>query len=235
MYWKKIDSIAECCIYYVNTKTGKNIKLSYYDLGRRKGKKYEKLRKIRIHKKLLFQIKFFLYKDTVEEEQKETFNFYRDPIGSDKLFNKINDINLKQYRFGIIKGILKYILIRDSQSLHLFIDEFFSILPSKDMQYKVDVIDRKFNFSCFVANNIKFFDRFDLVGLIRLSSLYRDYEFLRQNIDEYDKTGETLWRKECLEDLKRDETIRLKQEKEMQERYKYKLRQHKYFTYFGER
>lgn len=38
-----------------------------------------------------------------------------------------------------------------------------------------------------------------------------------------------------LEDLKRDEIIRLKQEKEMQERYKYNLRQHKYFTYFGER
>ena len=40
MYWKKIDSLAECCIYYVNTKTGKNIKLSYYDFGKRKAKKY---------------------------------------------------------------------------------------------------------------------------------------------------------------------------------------------------
>lgn len=234
MYWRKIDSLAECCIYYVNTKTGKNIKLSYYDLGRRKAKKYEKLRKIRIHKKLLFQIKFFLYKDTAEIEKKESFNLYRDPIGSDKLFNKINDINLKQYRLSVIKDILRHILIRDSQSLHLFIDEFFSILPPENSQYKADIIEHKFNFSCFVANNIKFFDKFDLLGLIRLSTLYK-YDFLKENIDEYSKTGETLWRKECLEDLKRDEIVRLKQEKEMQERYKYKLRQHKYFTYFGGR
>lgn len=235
MYWKKIESLAECCRYYVNTKTGKYIKLSYYDLDRRKTKKYETLRKIRIHKKLLFQIKFFIYKDTIEEEQKQSFNFYRDPIGSDKLFNTINNINLKQYRLGVIKDILKYILIRDSQSLHLFIDDFFSILPSKDRQYKADVINNTFNFSCVFSNNIKFFDRFDLLGLIRLSSLYRDYEFLRENIDEYDKTGETLWRKKCLEDFKRNETIRLKQEKEVQEKYKYRLRQHKYFSYFGER
>ena len=234
MYWKKVDSLVECCRYYVNTKTDKIIKLSYYDLDRRKVKKFEKLRKIRMHKKLLFQIKFFLYRDTVKEEQKQSFNFYRDPIGSDKLFNIINNISLKQYKFGIIKNVLRYIFMKDSQSLHFFIDNFFSILPSKDMQYKADIIDEKFNFSCFVANNIKFFDRFDLLGLIRLSTLYK-YDFLKENIDEYDKTGETLWRKECLEDLKRDEMIELKQEKEMQERYKYKLRQHKYFSYFGER
>lgn len=235
MYWKKIESLAECCRYYINTKTEKYIKLSYYDLDRRKTKKFEKLRKIRIHKKLLFQIKFFIYKDTVKEEQKQSFNFYRDPIGSDKLFNTINDINLKQYKLGVIKDILRHIFIRDSQSLHLFIDEFFSILPSKDMQYKADVMERGFNFSCFVVNNIKFFDRFDLLGLIRFSSLYKDSDFLKENIDEYDKTSETLWRKKCLENLKRDETIRLKQEKEVQEKYRYKLRQHKYFSYFGER
>ena len=234
MYWRKIDSLVECCKYYVNTKTGKTIKLSYYDLDRRKVKKYEKLRKIRIHKKLLFQIKFFLYKDTIKEEQKQSFNFYRDPIGSDKLFNTINNINLKQYKLSMIKDIVRHIFIRDSQSLHFFIDEFFSILSPENSQYKADVIENKFNFSCFVANNIKFFDKFDLLGLIRLSNLYK-YDFLKENIDEYDKTGETLWRKECLEDLKRDEILRLKQEKEVQERYKDKLRQHKYFTYFGER
>lgn len=236
MYWVKLDSLAECATYYVNKKNGKQIKISYLEQMTRKTRKFEKLRKIREHKRLLFQIKFFLYRETVQDKQ--SFNFFFDPIGSDNLFNKINDIDLKKYKFGTVKSILKYIYIRDIQSIRYFIDDFFSILPPQDIKYKEEVIDKPYHFVWFVSNNIKFFDKFNLIPFLTFIKIgYDKYadELLQKNIDEYRQTGENSWRKECLEDLKRDETIKLKQEQEMQERYKYKLRQHKYFSFFGER
>lgn len=236
MYWVKLDNLMECATYYVNKKNGKQIKISYLEQMARKTRKFEKLRKIREHKRLLFQIKFFLYRENFED--KESFNFFFDPIGSDNLFNKINNIDLKKYKFGKVKSILQYIYTRDTQSIHSFIDTFFSILPLQDIKYKEDILNRPYNFVWFVANNIKFFDKFNLLSSLTFIQIkdYKDVaKLLQKNIQEYRQTGENSWRKECLEDLKRDETIKLKQEQEMQERYKYKLRQHKYFSFFGER
>lgn len=237
MYWIKLDNLAECTTYYVNKKNGKQIKISYLEQMTRKTRKFEKLRKIREHKRLLFQIKFFIYRETVQDKQ--SFNFFFDPIGSDNLFNRINNIDLKKYKFGTVKSILKYIYTRDTQSIRSFIDDFFSILPPQDIKYKEDILQKPYTFTWFVANNIKFFDKFNLLS--SLSFLKLDYdngrtnEFLQKNIDEYRQKGENSWRTECLKDLKEEENIKIQQEKEAQERYKTRIRQHKYFSFFGER
>lgn len=234
MSWRKLESICDMATYYFNDITKKEIKISWQEKMTRKARKFEKLRKIREHKRLLFQIKFFLYKETTQD--KESFNFFFDPIGSDNLFNKINDIDLKKYKFGTIKSVLKYIYTRDTQSIHSFMDDFFSVLPPQDIKYKEDILQKPYTFTWFVANNIKFFDKFNLLS--SLSFLKLDYdngrtnEFLQKNIEEYRQTGENSWRAECLKDLKEEENRKIQEEKEIQERYKQRIKAHRYFTFF---
>lgn len=230
MHWRKVDSPMDCCWYYVNTKTGKQVRLSYFANDLRRIRRYRKLNKIREHKRLLFQIKFYLYKDMVATEGKQSFNVYNDPIGSDRLFNRIDSIDLKQYKFGLIKNILKH-LFSTERTFYRFIDEFFSIILLDQSETKEHLFNWDWDFVCFVANNIKFIDRFNVLGTIRLSNIYRDNQSLKRNIEEYDKTGETLWRKECLAEINEKE-IRNKQEIEKMERkYKENLKRHRYFAW----
>lgn len=233
MSWRKFESICDMMTYYYNDITKKEIKISWQEKMTRKARKFEKLRKIREHKRLLFQIKFFLYKETIQD--KESFNFFFNPVGSDNLFNKINDIDLKKYKFGTVKSILKYIYIRDTQTIRSFMDDFFSILPPQDIKYKDDILNRPYHFVWFVSNNIKFFDKFNLIPsltFVKIKDNKDIVELLQKNIDEYRQTGENSWREECFKDLKEEEDRKRKQKIETQQRYRQRIKDHRYFTFF---